>query len=58
LERSYIYQQCLIYILYNGEIINYTIGSRPTYSLISMILEQSFENLTVEESVLIHSDQG
>jgi len=48
----------LIYILYNGEIINYTIGSRPTYSLISMILEQSFENLTVEESVLIHSDQG
>ena len=42
--------------LFNGEIITYTIGSRPTYSLVSTMLEQSFERLTDEDNLLIHSD--
>ncbi|MEK4447656.1 IS3 family transposase [Bacillus sp. FSL M8-0052] len=44
--------------LFNGEIIAYTIGSRPTYSLVSEMLEKSFEQLTDKENLLIHSDQG
>ncbi|MGG0238484.1 IS3 family transposase [Bacillus rhizoplanae] len=44
--------------LFNGEIIAYTIGSRPTYSLVSKMLEKSFERLTEEDELLIHSDQG
>ena len=44
--------------LYNGEIITYTIGSRPTYSLVSDMLEKSFERLTDEDELIIHSDQG
>ena len=31
--------------LYNGEIITYTIGSRPTYSLVSKMLENALEHL-------------
>ncbi|MDC2865659.1 IS3 family transposase [Bacillus sp. BP-3] len=44
--------------LYNGEIITYTIGSRPTYSLVSDMLKQSFERLSEDDKLLIHSDQG
>ncbi|MGG5735649.1 IS3 family transposase [Bacillus cereus group sp. IBL03679] len=44
--------------LFNGEIITYTIGSRPTYALVSNMLDQSFERLTDEDALLIHSDQG
>ena len=44
--------------LFNGEIITYTIGSRPTYSLVSTMLDQAFERLTDEDKLLIHSDQG
>ncbi|WP_257130703.1 IS3 family transposase, partial [Bacillus pseudomycoides] len=44
--------------LFNGEIITYTIGSRPTYSLVSTMLDQAFEHLTVKDTLLIHSDQG
>ncbi|MFF3024772.1 IS3 family transposase [Gottfriedia sp. NPDC057948] len=44
--------------LYNGEIITYTIGSRPTYSLVSTMLKQSFERLSDSDTLLIHSDQG
>lgn len=44
--------------LFNGEIITYTIGSRPTYSLVSTMLDQAFERLTDEDTLLIHSDQG
>lgn len=32
--------------LYNGEIITYTIGSRPTYSLVSEMLETTLERFT------------
>ncbi|MEQ2529729.1 IS3 family transposase [Bacillaceae bacterium CLA-AA-H227] len=46
--------------LYNGEIITYTIGSRPRYSLVSTMLDQAFECLQDDEGeeLLLHSDQG
>lgn len=44
--------------LFNGEIITYTIGSRPTYSLVSEMLEKAFERLPKEHQLLMHSDQG
>lgn len=44
--------------LFNGEIITYTIGSRPTYSLVSTMLDQAFERVTDQDKLLIHSDQG
>jgi transposase InsO family protein len=44
--------------LFNGEIIPYTISSRPTYSLVSTMLDKAFERLTEEDTLLIHSDQG
>jgi putative transposase len=44
--------------LFNGEIITYTIGSRPTYTLVSEMLEQAFERLSEEDELLLHSDQG
>ncbi|KIL38129.1 hypothetical protein SD70_28455 [Gordoniibacillus kamchatkensis] len=44
--------------LFNGEIITYTIGSRPTYSLVSDMLKQAFERLSEEDVLLLHSDQG
>ncbi|GIO32262.1 hypothetical protein J2TS6_34030 [Paenibacillus albilobatus] len=40
--------------LYNGEIITYTIGSRPVYSLVSTMLDQAFKRLTDEDKPLIH----
>ncbi|WP_159563779.1 MULTISPECIES: IS3 family transposase [unclassified Exiguobacterium] len=44
--------------LFNGEIITYTIGSRPTYSLVSEMLENALSKLPEEHQLLIHSDQG
>ncbi len=44
--------------LFNGEIITYTIDSRPRYSLVRTMLDQAFERLTDEDKLLIHSDQG
>ncbi|MFB6647439.1 IS3 family transposase, partial [Bacillus toyonensis] len=44
--------------LYNGEIITYTIGSRPTYSLVSEMLETALERLPENHQLLMHSDQG
>ncbi|WP_157277501.1 IS3 family transposase [Paenibacillus taiwanensis] len=44
--------------LYNGEIITYTIDSRPVYTLVSTMLEQAFKRLHNEDTLLIHSDQG
>ena len=44
--------------LFNGEIITYTIGSRPTYSLVSTMLDKALECLPDEDTLLIHSDQG
>ncbi|MDP5275218.1 IS3 family transposase [Chengkuizengella axinellae] len=44
--------------LFNGEIITYTIGFRPTYSLVSDMLEKAFERLPEDHQLLMHSDQG
>ncbi|GHI01678.1 transposase [Neobacillus kokaensis] len=44
--------------LFNGEIITYTIGSRPTYSLVSEMLEKALEHLPEDHQLLMHSDQG
>ena len=44
--------------LFNGEIITYTIGSRPTYSFVSEMLEKAFKRLSEEDELLLHSDQG
>ncbi|MFJ7935968.1 IS3 family transposase [Sporosarcina sp. NPDC096371] len=44
--------------LFNAEIITYTIGSRPTYSLVSDMLEKALERLPEEHQLLMHSDQG
>ncbi len=44
--------------LFNGEVITYTIGSRPTYSLVSEMLEKALERLPKKHKLLIHSDQG
>ena len=44
--------------LFNGEIITYTIGSRPTYSLVSDMLDKAFEYLPEHHQLLMHSDQG
>ncbi|PFY41855.1 IS3 family transposase [Bacillus toyonensis] len=44
--------------LFNGEIITYTISSKPTYSLVSNMLNQALERLTEADTPLIHSDQG
>ncbi|MGY3190598.1 transposase InsO family protein [Lysinibacillus sp. TE18511] len=44
--------------LFNGEIITYTIGFRPTYSLVSEMLEKALKHLPLDHQLLIHSDQG
>ncbi|SEM88565.1 Transposase InsO and inactivated derivatives [Paenibacillus sp. OV219] len=44
--------------LFNGEIIAYTMDSRPVYSLVSNMLDKAYERLNAEDTLLIHSDQG
>ncbi|CUB12529.1 Integrase core domain protein [Bacillus cereus] len=44
--------------LFNGEIITYTIGARPTYSLVSTMLDQALDCVADPDKLLIHSDQG
>jgi putative transposase len=44
--------------LFNGEVITYTMGSRPVYSLVSTMVDQAFKRLTNKDELLIHSDQG
>ncbi|MFJ7728425.1 transposase, partial [Neobacillus sp. NPDC097160] len=44
--------------LFNGEIITYTIGSRPTYSLVSEMLMKALDRLPEDHQLLMHSDQG
>jgi transposase InsO family protein len=44
--------------LFNGEIITYTIGTHPTYSLVSEMLNKAFKRLSDEDELLLHSDQG
>lgn len=44
--------------LFNGEIITYTMGPRPTYSLVSEMLEKALGRLPEDHQLLMHSDQG
>lgn len=44
--------------LFNGEIIAYTMGSRPKYSLVSKMLNDALEFLNDKDKLIIHSDQG
>ncbi|WP_371825481.1 IS3 family transposase [Pontibacillus sp. ALD_SL1] len=44
--------------LFNGEIITYTWGYRPTYALVETMLESAFESLSESDDLLLHSDQG
>lgn len=44
--------------MFNGEIITYTMGSRPTFSLVSDMLEKALERLPEDHQLLMHSDQG
>lgn len=44
--------------LFTGEIIVYSLASRPVYSLVSTMLEREFEHLDERDTLLIHSDQG
>ncbi|MGI8387830.1 IS3 family transposase [Robertmurraya sp. P23] len=44
--------------LFNGEIIAYTIESKPRYTLVSKMLKKAFERLSDGHKLLIHSDQG
>lgn len=45
--------------LFNQEIITYTTGSRPTYSLVSEMLQKAMKRLPKKyTNLLLHSDQG
>jgi putative transposase len=44
--------------LFNGEIITYTLQSRPTYDLVEKMLEQGLKYVKEGDDLLIHSDQG
>ncbi|MDR7073275.1 transposase InsO family protein [Fictibacillus barbaricus] len=44
--------------LFNGEIIAFSIQSRPSYALVSTMLDKAFERITEKNQLLIHSDQG
>ncbi|WP_237417192.1 IS3 family transposase [Halobacillus litoralis] len=44
--------------LFNGEIISYTLGTRPTYALVEEMLEKGLKHLDENHNLLMHSDQG
>ncbi|OXM83248.1 IS3 family transposase [Paenibacillus rigui] len=44
--------------LFNGEVIAYSVNSRPIYSLVSNMLDNAFERLDDKDALLIHSEQG
>ncbi|PYF01282.1 transposase InsO family protein [Ureibacillus chungkukjangi] len=44
--------------LCNGEIIAYTVMSRPVYKLVGDMLKQAVMRLRPDDQVLLHSDQG
>lgn len=44
--------------LFNGEIITYTLQSRPTFDLVETMLNQALEHVVEGDELLIHSDQG
>jgi transposase InsO family protein len=44
--------------LYNGEIISYSISSRPVFSQVRRMLQQAFEKIPDGTDLILHSDQG
>ncbi|MGE6897611.1 IS3 family transposase [Priestia flexa] len=44
--------------LFGSEVITYTLGSRPTYSLVSEMVEKALAHLPEDHQLLMHSDQG
>ena len=44
--------------LYNGEIIAFNYGKRPSYSLVSEMLDKAFTRLRDGDTPVLHSDQG
>ena len=44
--------------LYNSEIISYSIGYRPDYSLVKSMLTKTLEKVNNTEGIILHSDQG
>ncbi|MDN3100715.1 IS3 family transposase [Enterococcus faecalis] len=44
--------------LYNGEIISYTVGGSPSFSLITEMLKDAFFKIPDTKGIILHSDQG
>jgi len=44
--------------LFNGEIISYTMGSRPTFDLVTSMLKKALRKLGGGSKPILHSDQG
>lgn len=44
--------------LCNGEIISYALMPRPTYKLVSVMLEKAVERIQPSDQLVLHSDQG
>ncbi|AHD05346.1 putative transposase InsK for insertion sequence element IS150 [Paenibacillus larvae subsp. larvae DSM 25430] len=44
--------------LFNGEIVAYHIENRPTFSLITKMLDKAFKGLNKGDKPILHSDQG
>jgi putative transposase len=44
--------------LFNGEIITYTLQSRPTFDLVETMMAQGLEHVNENDELMIHSDQG
>jgi len=44
--------------LFNGEIVAYTMGARPTLELVSSMMKKALRVLGVNDQPMLHSDQG
>ena len=44
--------------LYNGEIVAYTMDTRPCLAMVTTMMDNAFERLQDKSSLVIHSDQG
>lgn len=44
--------------LYNGEIVAYTMDTRPCLAMVTTMLDKAFKRLQDKSSLVIHSDQG
>ncbi len=44
--------------LFNGEIVAYTMGTRPTFDLVTSMLEKALGTLQAGDAPIVHSDQG